>query len=103
MNTRRANARIMEDDNVNEEASQAPQAPINHPAMLNVEVRQVDQLFSVWDMTPDSMIFSHGLCRLRLIPIMNKTVPVLKAIFYWFKLGSTILVACGESSRFEDV
>uniref|UniRef100_M1D927 Uncharacterized protein n=1 Tax=Solanum tuberosum TaxID=4113 RepID=M1D927_SOLTU len=102
MNTRKANTRRMKGNNVNEEAPQENQAPqanqalINPPAMSDAEVRQVDQLFSVWDMTLDSMICSYDLCRLGLIPIMNKNVLVLKVIFYWFKLGSTILLTCGH-------
>ena len=39
MNTRRANARRMEGDNVNEEAPQANQAMIDPLAMSDVEVR----------------------------------------------------------------
>uniref|UniRef100_M1DFF4 Gag-pol protein n=1 Tax=Solanum tuberosum TaxID=4113 RepID=M1DFF4_SOLTU len=39
MNKRRANARRMESDNVNEEAPQANQAPINPSVMPDVEVR----------------------------------------------------------------
>uniref|UniRef100_M1DCG0 Gag-pol polyprotein n=1 Tax=Solanum tuberosum TaxID=4113 RepID=M1DCG0_SOLTU len=46
MNTRKANARRMKGDNVNEEAPQANQAPINPLAMLDVEVRSTFQILA---------------------------------------------------------
>uniref|UniRef100_M1DTQ6 Integrase core domain containing protein n=1 Tax=Solanum tuberosum TaxID=4113 RepID=M1DTQ6_SOLTU len=46
MNTRRANARRMEGDNMNKEAHQANQALINPSAMSDVEVRSAFQMLA---------------------------------------------------------